>query len=313
MQDLSKFKEVLVARDAMMRAMRTFFHERGFIEVETPIRLPAPCLEEHIDAIPADGEFLRTSPELHMKRLLCAGYDKIFCVGSCFRRHELGRLHNPEYTMLEWYRADADYLDILVDLRGLVEAARQAVGALCESALPEWEVMTVSEAFLQYAGWDPAEAYDADRFDLDLLDKVEPALKELGVVVLKDYPAAAAALSRRKPGNSKVAERFELYINGIEIANAYSELTDAAEQRQRFEDCAEARAVAGKEVYPLDEDFLRALEQGMPECGGIAVGMDRLLMVLLGKTSLDEILPFRQQAFLSTDYTDFTNSNLCNQ
>ncbi|MFC1467549.1 EF-P lysine aminoacylase EpmA [Verrucomicrobiota bacterium] len=290
MKELSTFREVLVARDAMMRAMRMFFYERGFLEVETPIRLPAPCLEEYIDAIPADGAFLRTSPELHMKRLLCAGYDKIFCVGSCFRRHEFGRLHNPEYTMLEWYRTRADYMDILDDLRLLVGSVNQQLGG---EELPEWSIMTVSEAFLKYAGWDPAEEYDADRFDLDLLDKVEPALKELGVVVLKEYPAAAAALSRKKPENTKVAERFELYINGIEIANAYSELTDASEQRQRFEECAEARDAANKEVYPLDEAFLSALEQGMPECGGIAVGMDRLLMVLLGKTSLDEILPFR--------------------
>jgi lysyl-tRNA synthetase class 2 len=290
MQDLSIFKEVLAARDGMMRAMRAFFHVGGFIEVDTPIRLPAPCLEEYIDAISADGEFLRTSPELHMKRLVCAGFDKIFCVGSCFRRGEFGRLHNPEYAMLEWYRTGTDYMGILDDLRGLVETARRAVGG---RALPDWTVMTVSEAFLKYAGWDPAEAYDADRFDEDLFHRVEPALKELGVVVLKDYPAVAAALSRKKPDNPKVAERFELYIHGVEIANAYSELTDAAEQRQRFEACAEARAAAGSEVYPLDEDFLSALEVGMPECGGIAVGMDRLLMVLLGKTSLDEILPFR--------------------
>lgn len=290
MKDLSVFRDVLVKRDLMMRAMRDFFHSDGFIEVETPIRLPAPCLEEHIDAVSADGEFLRTSPELHMKRLVCAGFEKIFCVGSCFRRGEFGRLHNPEYTMLEWYRADADYLDILDDLKKLVEAVRFSIDG---KVLPEWRVLTVSEAFLKFAGWDPAEEYDADRFDLDLLDKVEPYLKEMGVVVLKDYPAEAAALSRRKPGNEKVAERFELYIDGVEIANAYSELTDPVEQRLRFVECAEKRKRAGCEVYPLDEDFLTALEIGMPNCGGIAVGMDRLLMVLIGEESLDQILPFR--------------------
>jgi len=290
MKDLSVFREVLVARDAMMRATRTFFYERGYLEVDTPIRLPAPCLEEYIDAIPAAGKFLRTSPELHMKRLVCAGYEKIFCVGPCFRHHEFGRLHNPEYTMLEWYHAGADYMDIQTDAFQLVEAVRRAVGG---AVLPKWIVLTVSAAFLEYAGWDPAEAYDADRFDLDLLDKVEPALKTLGCVVLKDYPAQAAALSRKKPGHSKLAERFELYINGVEIMNAYSELTDPIEQRCRFEACATARLAAEKEVYPLDEEFLTALEAGMPECGGIAVGMDRLLMVLLGKTSLDEIMPFR--------------------
>lgn len=286
MNDLSKFKEVLMARAAMMRDTRAFFHERGFVEVDTPVRLTAPCLEEYIDAIPADGEFLRTSPELHLKRLLCAGYDKIFSVGPCFRRHEFGRLHNPEYTMLEWYRTGTDYMGILDDLQALVNA-------VSIRPMPDWTILTVSEAFLTYAGWDPVEDYDGDRFDLDLFDKVEPRLKELGVVVLNDYPAEAAALSRRKQINPKVAERFELYMNGIEIANAYSELTDPVEQRLRFAACAAARGAAGKEVYPLDEDFLSGLDRGMPESGGIAVGMDRLLMVLLGIDSLDDILPFR--------------------
>lgn len=286
MKDLSAYKEVLAARDAMMRAVRSFFQGQGFLEVETPVRLPAPCLEEHIDAIPTDGEFLRTSPELHMKRLLCAGFERIFCVGPCFRRGEFGRLHNPEYTMLEWYRAGADYMDILRDMDALL----RAVGFVFD----EIRVLAVSDAFVRFAGWDPAMKYDAERFDLDLLEKVEPALKRMpGPTVLKDYPAEAAALSRRKPDNPGLAERWELYIDGIEIANAYSELTDAAEQRFRFEACAEKRGLAGREVYPSDEAFLSALEQGMPPSGGIAVGMDRLLMVLLGKKSLDDVMPFR--------------------
>ncbi len=151
----------------------------------------------------------------------------------------------------------------------------------------------MSAAFQQYAGWDPAGNYDEDRFDIDLVEKVEPAIKRMGgAVVLKDYPVEAAALSRRKPDNPLLAERWELYIDGIELANAYSELTDPAEQRLRFEECAEHRKALGKEAYAIDDDFINALGR-MPPSGGVALGVDRLLMLMTGQTSLDPLLPFR--------------------
>ncbi len=273
-------------RDAMMQRIRAFFYERDFIEVETPIRLKIPCMELHIDAEPSGDYFLRTSPEIFHKRLLAAGYERIFEIGKCFRHGEFGPLHNPEYTMLEWYRANADYLDILADTQILI----QAVAGISAST---WQKITVSEAFVKYADWDPIGHYDEDRFDLDVVEKIEPALKALGgPVVLIDYPVEAAALSRRKPHHPLVAERWELYIDGIEIANAYSELTDPAEQRRRFEVCAEHRKVLGKTVYPVDEEFLRTLEN-MPPSGGVALGVDRLLMLMAGADSLDAVLPFR--------------------
>jgi lysyl-tRNA synthetase class 2 len=291
---------VLKARDALMQSVRAFFYARGFLEVETPVRLNTPCLEDHIDAIPADGLWLRTSPELHLKRLLAAGCGPLFSVGPCFRRGERGRLHHPEYTMLEWYRPAAGYLDILENTRQLIGCAQQAL----RQAVPEqslrrvfetpWRRIRVADAFLHYAGWNPVQDFDADRFDLDLLERVEPALKTQGAVVLYDYPVACAALARRNPDDPAVAERWELYLDGVEIANAYSELTDPVEQRERFERCARFRRAAGRAVYPLDEAFLQALEQGLPECGGIALGVDRLLMVLLGADSLDAVLPFRE-------------------
>jgi len=282
----------LMLRDVLMRRIRAFFYDRGFTEVETPVRLKIPCMELHIDAEPSGDHFLRTSPEIFHKQLLAAGHSNIFEVGKCFRSGEFGPLHNPEYTMLEWYRAHADYMDILDDTKALISAvAGIADPGLC--GLADWKRLTVSEAFKEFAGWDPVGSYDEDRFDIDLVEKVEPALKQFaGPVVLIDYPVEAAALSRRKPDNPLVAERWELYINGVEIANAYSELTDPAEQRERFAECAEQRKALGKEVYPIDEAFIQALE-AMPPSGGVALGVDRLLMLIAGADSLDDVLPFR--------------------
>lgn len=280
------FGESIHARDVLMRSIRAFFHDRGFAEVETPIRINAPCMELHIDAEPAGTHFLRTSPEIYHKQLLAAGHERIFEAGKCFRCGEQGPLHHPEYTMLEWYRAHADYMDMLEDTQALI-------GHVWPRYSGTWTVKTVSEAFRNFAGWDPVETYDADRFDLDLVEKVEPAIRQTGgPVVLIDYPVEAAALSRIKPGNVAVAERWELYIDGIELANAYSELTDPEEQRRRFEECAEKRRSMGKAVYAIDERFIQSLEN-MPPSGGVALGVDRLLMLILEASSLDQVLPFR--------------------
>lgn len=297
---LKRLGPVLGVRSKLLRVVRDFFHDRGFLEVETPIRIPAPALELHIDAEPAGNAFLRTSPELHMKRLLAAGHERIFQMGPCFRRGERGDRHHPEYTMLEWYRANADYNDILVDTKALVtRVAGELLGrtdlsyqGLDISLSPVWERITVAEAFKQFAGWDPSAKFDADRFDLDLVDKVEPQLPQNVPVILTDYPAEAAALARRKPGSPNVAERWELFVGGLELANAYSELNDPVEQRARFEECARQRKKLGKVVYPLDEEFL-AVIANLPPSGGIALGVDRLLMVLTDSASLDDVLPFR--------------------
>ena len=256
-------------RSKVLQSVRRFFTDRDFLEVETPVRIPTPALETHIDALPSGSQFLRTSPELHMKRLLAEGAGRVFQMGPCFRRGEKGRFHNPEFTMLEWYRADAGYLDILVDAKALLGfVAREVLGRTGfeyqggrVEMMPVWECLTVEDAFVRWAGWNPVTAFDPDRFDMDLVEKVEPCLPRDRPTVLKDYPAAAAALARLKPDNPAVAERWELYVGGLEIANAFSELTDPAEQRKRFEQCAAQRQAAGKEVYPMDEPFLAALEK----------------------------------------------------
>ena len=299
--ELAAMKEHLRQRSRILAAIRKFFTTHDFMEVETPVRLPAPALELHLDAVPADGEFLRTSPELHMKRMLAAGYERIFQMGPCFRRHERGKIHHPEFTLLEWYRANADYRDILADMKALIafvcaEAldgrTRVAYGGHTIELMPVWDVVTVEEAFGGFAGWNPLKAYDAGRFDRDMVEKVEPALPKDRPVILKDYPVEAAALARVRPGALPVAERWELYIGGLELANAFTELTDAAEQRRRFEACARQRAVAGHAVYPVDEAFMAALEAGMPPSGGVALGVDRLVMLLTGADSIADVRPF---------------------
>ena len=281
--------QCIVLRDALMRGIRAFFFNAGFTEVETPVRLRTPCMELHIDAEPSGASYLRTSPEIYHKQLLAQGHEKIFELGKCFRKGEFGPLHHPEYTMLEWYRAHGDYMDVLEDTRALISS-------VWGRAPTDWRVLSVSDVFLEYADWDPVAGYDADRFDLDLVEKVEPALKALGgATVLKDYPLEAAALSRVSRDNPLTAERWELYIDGIELANAYSELTDPVEQRRRFQTCAEQRIRLGKNAYPIDEAFIQSLG-AMPESGGVALGVDRLLMLMMGADSLDAVLPFRSSA-----------------
>jgi elongation factor P--(R)-beta-lysine ligase len=288
-------------RARILRAIRQFFAAREFLEVETPVRLRAPAPEIHIDAEPSGDRFLRTSPELHMKRLLAAGYSRIFQMGPCFRRGERGRLHHPEYCMLEWYRTHSGSGDILVDTKALVAfVAREVLGTTdlryqgrTIQLLPLWERITVADAFKQYAGWDPTAAFDPDRFDLDLVDKVEPNLPQDVPVILADYPVEAAALAKRKDTQPPVADRWELYIGGMEIANAYSELTDPQEQRARFGAWTRRRQELGKDGYPVDEEFLGALDGGMPAAGGIALGVDRLVMLLTDSASLDDVILFR--------------------
>ena len=293
----------LEARSAVLHAVRDFFHARAFTEVETPVRIPAPALETHIDAPPSGRAWLRASPELHMKRLLAAGCERLFQLGPCFRSGECGSRHNPEFTLLEWYRTEADYTDILRDTEALIAHVFQTVtgkahftfrGTDIDLSRP-WHCHTVRQAFLQWAGWDPVAQWDADRFDTDLIEKVEPALPQNKPCVLTDYPAPAASLARLKTHDPRVAERWEVYVGGLELANAYSELCDPLAQRERFLEAADARRSLGKEVYPFDEPFLMALERGMPPCGGIALGVDRLVMLACDAHDIADVRPFCQR------------------
>ena len=271
----------LPERARVLRQIRAFFDARGFTEVETPVRIPAPAPEPHIDCPPSGDWFLRASPELQMKKLLAAGMERIYQIGPCFRAGEKGRRHSPEFTMLEWYRANADYSDIARDAEELVAEVLRPRGS---AALPR---MTVREAYLRWAGWDPVEAWDQDRFDFDMATKIEPNLPK-GPLFLMDYPAPAASLARLKADDPRVAERWELYVDGLELANAFTELTDPVEQRRRFEGARAERRALGEADYPLDEAFLDALAR-MPPSGGVALGVDRLVMLACGVRDISEV------------------------
>lgn len=303
--DLNRLRGIrpaLEKRAVVVRAVRDFFYRHGFLEVDTPVRVHAPAPEEYIDAEPSGDCFLRTSPELHMKRMLAAGCERIFQIGPCFRAGERGDRHRPEFTMLEWYRADADYTDILLDTKALiVSAARAALDSTSLTyqgraieLLPVWEHLTVQEAFLRWAQWDPLKNFDPDRFDEDMVSRVEPSLPREVPVVLTDYPVERAALARPSEKDPRVAERWELYIGGLELANAYSELTDSAEQKKRFAHSRMLREMENKPAYPEDGDFMKALEIGIPPSGGIALGLDRLVMLLTDSASIDDVTAFEE-------------------
>ena len=274
----------LSERARVLRDIRAFFDARGFTEVETPVRIPAPAPEPHIDC-PASGDwFLRASPELQMKKLLTAGMERIYQIGPCFREGEKGSRHNPEFTMLEWYRANADYNDIATDMEELIDKVLRPR----QRAARPFARLTVREAYQRWAGWDPVADWDQDRFDFDMATKIEPNLPK-EPLFLTDYPAPAASLARLKADDPRVAERWELYVDGMELANAFTELTDADEQRRRFEAARAERRALGEADYPLDEEFLSALAR-MPSAGGVALGVDRLVMLACGARSIGEVL-----------------------
>ena len=275
----------LVRRAKVIAAIRRFFDDRGFVEVDTPVRISAPAPEPFIDCPPvATGGFLRASPELQMKKLLAAGMELIYQIGPCFRDGEKGSRHNPEFTMIEWYRKGAGYEVIKDDMVALLR------GLLAEFAPDEEfrvQEITVRDAYLKFAGWNPWMEWDQDRFDFDMASKIEPALKEIGGgVFLTDYPVEAAALSRTR---GDVAERWEFYWDGMEIANCFGELCDKAEQAQRFNEAKIKRIELGESDYPIDGEFLEAVE-AIGSASGVALGIERLLMVLFKAESISDVM-----------------------
>lgn len=269
---------ILARRAEIIRQIREFFDKSGFIEIDTPVRIAAPAPECHIDCPPvATGGFLRASPELQMKKMLALGMDKIYQIGPCFRDGEKGSRHNPEFTMMEWYRREATYLDIMDDLTQLMISLRPS------SAAPQ--KISVREAYQKFAGWDPWEKFDADRFDFDMATKIEPALKDFQSVFLMDYPPACSSLAVICKG---VAERWEYYENGMELANCFTELCNSEEQRGRFEAAKKERAALGEADYPLDEEFFAALPK-IGAAAGVALGIDRLIMVLTEARQISDV------------------------
>ena len=290
-------------RAGILTAIRFFFSGRGYLEVETPVRIPAPAPEAHIDAIPSEDWFLQTSPELCMKRLLAAGFDRIFQICKCFRRGERGNRHLTEFTMLEWYAADSDYRDMMAETAALIRSVAGAAGIGPHLSYQghridlerPWDRLSVAEAFDLYASLSMEEALDAGRFDDVIALEIEPRLGFGRPLFLYDYPAASGSLARLRRDDPTVAERFELYIAGMELCNAFTELTDPVEQRFRFEEEENRRRSAGRTPDPSPEPFLEALSH-MPPSSGNALGVDRLAMLLADTGAIDRVVTFTPES-----------------
>ncbi|MEA2014558.1 MAG: EF-P lysine aminoacylase EpmA [Thermodesulfobacteriota bacterium] len=297
---LARKRNALYIRAEMIRAIRGFFTDRDYLEVETPSRIPGPAPECNIDAIPSDGWFLHTSPELCMKRLLAAGYPRIFQVTRCFRGEERGSLHIPEFTLLEWYRSGIDYRIMMEECEELITHVAHILGhekqinysgKTIDIRTP-WERISVKDAFRLYSSVSMEKALENDCFDEIIVREIESRFAGTNrPVFLYDYPVVLGALARVKEADPEVAERFELYMGGLELANAFSELTDATEQRARFEEEQKARDESGKPPYPMPEKFLSELIC-MPESSGIALGVDRLAMIFTNSESIDDVVTF---------------------
>jgi lysyl-tRNA synthetase class 2 len=323
-------KPFLLARAAVTKSVRAWFDEQGFSEVETGILQVSPGNETHLhaprtDVTGPDGpratRYLRTSPEFACKKLLAAGETKIFEFARVFRDRERGDLHLPEFTMLEWYRADSSYDAVMADTIVITAGAAQATGigqfsfrGKVADPFAEPELITVASAFERFAGIDLLATISngegdraalaraarekvrlsdddtwSDIFSKVLVEHVEPRLGQGRLTVLFEYPAPEAALARTKADDPRVAERFEVYACGVELANGFGELTDAAEQRRRFTLAMDEKARRYGERYPLDEDFLAAVAH-MPQASGVALGFDRLVMLASGATRIDQVV-----------------------
>jgi lysyl-tRNA synthetase class 2 len=325
---LAAREDNLAARARIRGAVRAWFEAQGFLEVDTPARVRSPGQELHLDAVSSGERWLITSPEYHMKRLVGAGYDKVFQLCRCFRAGERGPHHEPEFTMLEWYRAGASLEEVAEDCESLLRVAARAAGTFPVVAVPParrrasdestlrldggFERTTVAQllrahaglelsgdeppstlaAKLRAAGHDPgrATAWD-DLFFQIFLDRVEPHLGRGAPTFVFDWPLPLGALARRKPADPSLVERFELYAAGLELVNAFGELTDPDEQRARFLAESEERRRRGKPAYELDERLLAALGR-MPPTAGAAMGFDRLVMLVLGTPEIRDVLAF---------------------
>lgn len=312
--------DTLRLRAHLLSSIRAFFAAREVLEVETPVLSRAAGTELHLHSFttrysgpsaPPDGRlYLHTSPEYPMKRLLAAGSGSIYQIAKVFRDGEAGRRHNPEFTLLEWYRTGFDHLRLMDEVEALVVSVLQE-----RLSLRETQRLTYREAFMRHAGVDPHTAdaaalaecahrhgivapagmENADHtvwLDLLMTHVVETQLGRDCLCFVYDYPADQASLARVRPGAPPLAERFELYVQGVELANGFHELADGVEQRERFERDNVARHALGLPVLPIDENLLAALAHGLPECAGVALGFDRLVMLAAGTRDIQDVIAF---------------------
>lgn len=347
-QNPELIKKFLI-REQIIDAIREFFKLEGFHEVETPLLVQSPGTEPYLEVFESElltpgfhnkKAYLLTSPELSMKKLLSAGMGSIFTICKSFRNGEgFSSFHNPEFSILEWYRVDADYTDVMSDCENLLLFILNKVNSdnsqnnkltyqnqTYDLSTP-WERISVSEAFLKYAGISQEDMLDEEKiiaiakekgyqvsnsttweeaYNQILLNEIEPHLGKTKPTILYDYPASQAALSKKKNSDPRFAERFEFFIGGIELGNAFSELTDADEQEARMKEDLIVRKSLGKVEYQMDQDFIEALRLGMPRTGGIAVGVDRLVMLFSDSASIKDTLLFPVEDVFDSDRLDYS-------
>lgn len=326
-----KLKKIQILRSKIIDLIHDFFKKRGFLEIQTPTLVKCAGQEPYLSPMEVHFRdeknkkykgFLITSPEYSLKKLLVAGFDKIFELAKVFRSNEsFGGIHNPEFTMLEWYRANSNYQQIMKDVEQLVYFLNKKINRSNYldyqgkkiNLTPPWPRLSVKEAFLKYAGINLDKAKNLKSFKSQIknkmylmddwndifhsifLNEIEPRLPENRPIIIYDYPLPQASLAKRKNKNSFYVERFEVYITGLELANAFSELTDAKEQLERLKQEQILRKKMKKNYIPIDKDFIYALELGMPPSGGIALGLERLQMLLLGIKDINDLLIFPVQ------------------
>lgn len=327
-------------REKILESTRDFFKTRKFHEVETPILLANPAAESYIDVFEttlydrhrkARKMYLSTSPETSLKKLLVAGIGDCYALTKSFRNMEThSSLHNPEFTILEWYRKGADYLDVMRDCENLILELHHKINKTSENLLnyqgksvdlsAPWQRLTMNEAFAKFAGFNLSEALDLksltnfarqkgykieasttweELYNQIYLNEIEPNLGMGKPTIIYDFPVAVAALAKVKDSDPRWAERFEFYIAGLELGDAYSELTDAGEQEARFKSEITQIVKSGKTQYDYDHDFIDALKSGLPKCSGVAVGLDRIVMLLSDAKSIAEILFFPLSELIS--------------
>lgn len=329
--------EYLYKRQQIIDAIRQFFKSQDFLEVDTPLMVKSPGMEPYLEVFETrlldsthlqQRAFLLTSPEYALKKLLVAGIPRLFQICKSFRNGEgLSSKHNPEFTMMEWYRTNADYTAIMKDCEDLFVHIAQQISTQQHNThpllftyqgktydlTPPWPKISVAEAFKQYCGieidtlLDEVQLIEAGRkrgFSIDeatsweqvynqfFLNDIEPHLGQEKPTIVYDYPASQASLSKKKESDPRFAERFEFYVAGIEMGNAFSELTDAEEQLRRFELEREERRHLGKTLYDIDMDYIAALRAGLPPTGGIAVGIDRIIMFFADAPSIQDVIVF---------------------
>ncbi|MCK5852152.1 EF-P lysine aminoacylase GenX [bacterium] len=287
-----KKKHTLKKRAEIISAVRSFFENQNFIEVETPLKTTAPLPEQNIDALKCGEFYLATSPEPYMKRLVAGGLNKIFQITKCFRNGEIGDRHNIEFSMLEWYRNDADYLNLIDDVKNLLNFICDKINF--SNIFSNFEIISLDDAWVKFTGKPLDDIPNGFDFDKTMIEKIEPGLNLNKLTIITDFPACFSPMCKQKSDNPYRAERLEIYFNGIELGNGCTEQIDKKIQIKRLRDEQLARKQMGKDVYPWPSEFVDSLDN-MPASAGMALGIDRLIMILCNEDKIEDVIAFTEK------------------